>query len=190
MTGDPVSARLRSDPLMSSLVDRYRPFPKEPQGLFPSLLRAVVSQQISNRSARTIHARLKENVGLSPENLSSAPHAKLQRHGVSPRKSACIKALAELEVQGDLRKVQELPDQEIRQELLKVHGVGPWTVDMGLIFGLHRPDIWPLTDHGLRVGAVQVYGIRPDRTTLTALGDVFRPYRSYAAWYLWRSLEN
>jgi DNA-3-methyladenine glycosylase II len=184
-----VPRELVRDEVMRTLVTRYRPFPSVPQGIYAALLRAVIAQQISNQSARTILERLRTRIGVSPDEILRASIEDLRACGLSPRKAACIRRIAQMESTGEFRIPAYGCSAQLPQMLCNIPGVGPWTAEMVLVFGLHCPDIWPLSDHGLITAARSAYGV-DSRQELIHLGERFRPYRTHAAWYLWRSLEN
>ncbi len=179
-----VLALLGRDPVMARLIERHGPYRWGVHGVFPALLRAVVGQQVSNAAARAIFGRLAEAVGLAPERLLAAGEEALRSVGVSRAKARAILNLARLEVEGAFAGFTELPDAEVRRRLLAQKGVGPWTVDMVLIFGLGRLDVWPVRDLGLRQKVKALYGLE-DEAEVQALGERFAPYRSVAAHYLW-----
>src|SRR6266545_982052 len=118
----------------------------------------------------------------------------LRAVGLSASKTASIRDLAEKVTSGavQLDRVGRLPDDEIVRELTLVRGIGRWTAEMFLIFQLGRPDVWPVDDFGVRRGYAQLYGLpeMPKPKELEPLGDPFRPYRSYAAWYCWRATDT
>jgi len=179
-----VLARLGQDPIMARLIERHGPYRWGVHGVFPALLRAVVGQQVSNAAARAIFGRLVDAVGLAPERLLAAGEAGLRALGVSRAKARTILDLARLAARGAFADFATLSDAEVRRRLLGQKGVGPWTVDMVLIFGLGRLDVWPVRDLGLRQKATVLYGLK-DEAELQALGARFAPYRSVAAHYLW-----
>lgn len=177
------------DPTMDALVRRYRGFPRAPQGLYPALVRAIISQQISNKAASTIRAGLRQRIGLEPLQLIAASTDDLRSCGLPQRKLAALQQVARLEIAGELKALDEGSDASLVRELTALPGIGAWTAEMVLIFGLHRPDVWPTSDHGLRTAVHKLYHVS-SLTEVTNLGERFRPWRSYAAWYFWRSLEN
>lgn len=184
-----VRAVLTQDQAMSKLISQHPEFPAEPQGVYNALLRATIGQQISNRAAKTIRLRLTSQIGLSADQLFQAAEEDLRACGLSPRKVRTLKVVAESELQGRFRPLELADDLEFQQELIQLPGVGPWTAQMVLLFGLHRPDVWPIRDHGLKSAAASIYGVCVEEE-LIELGRRFRPFRSHAAWYLWRSLGN
>jgi DNA-3-methyladenine glycosylase II len=174
---------------MADLVARHIPPRFEPQRPFPSLVDAIVSQQISGKAAASIMARLKSLVPLRPAALVEADPRRLRRAGLSRAKVRYVRELARFASEGGLRGLDKLPDAAIIDRLTAVKGVGVWTAEMFLIFSLNRVDVWPVGDGGIQRAAVNLYGIKT-RKGLERLGERFRPVRTTAAWYLWRSLSD
>ena len=163
-----------------------------------SLARAIVSQQLSGKAADTIWGRF---VALYPGGrfprpaaIVATPDAALRGAGLSGAKTAAIKDLARHVVERKLvpRRLPALTDEEVAALLLPVRGIGPWSVHMFLMFALARPDVLPVGDLGIRKGMQRHFGLRklPDADRMTRLATPWRPYRSVAAWYMWRLLET
>jgi DNA-3-methyladenine glycosylase II len=195
---DPVHARrhlARRDPVLKRLMAHVGPctLRHEPDG-FAALVRSIISQQISTRAAASIHARLLQALGrrgLRPGALLALSDEELRGAGLSASKARSLRDLAE-KVHSravPLRRLPEMADEEVIERLLPVRGIGRWTAQMFLIFSLGRPDVLPVDDLGLRAGVRQVYGLPalPERAALTELAEPWRPYRSVATWYFWRS---
>lgn len=176
-------------PIMADLVARHRPPTIVPQPPFPALVDAIVSQQISGKAAASILARLAELVPIRPVTLARADLRRLRRAGLSRAKASYVRELARFAEAGGLRGLGRLSDAEVVERLVQVKGVGVWTAEMFLIFSLDRPDVWPVGDGGIQRAAERLYRVRA-RSRLQRLGERFRPYRTSAAWYLWRSLED
>ena len=185
---DSIPEPLLACPVMSVLVARHMPPTFKPQRPFPSLVDAIISQQISGKAAASILARLGSLVPIRPQALAEAELRRLRRAGLSRAKAVYVRELARFAVDGGLRGLGRLPDQAVVQRLTSVKGVGVWTAEMFLIFSLGRPDVWPVGDGGVQRAAMNLYGTK-DLKQLALLGDRFRPYRTHAAWYLWRSLS-
>ena len=191
---------LRRDPILATLIKRHGPC-----GLadalrvdhFSALVRAIIFQQLSTRAASTIHGRL---IALLPDGivtpyaLGSITEAQYRSVGVSRQKAMYLRDLCDKIAAGEIQLdgVEMLDDEEVIAALTKVKGIGRWTAEMFLMFRLHRPDVLPLGDLGILTAVQRVYGLRkrptPDR--LRKLGDAWKPYRSIACGYLWRSLDN
>jgi DNA-3-methyladenine glycosylase II len=174
---------------MADLVARHRPpvFPGERP--FPALVDAIVSQQISGKAAESIMNRLRELVPVRPAMLAVADLRRLRRAGLSRAKASYVRELARFAQAGGLRGLHRLSDEAVVERLTSVKGVGVWTAEMFLIFSLGRPDVWPVGDGGVQRAAMNLYGVK-NLKRLALLGDRFRPYRTHAAWYLWRSLST
>lgn len=182
-----------ADEAMQKLAAKHGPAPFAPHP-FPRrapyvvLLSSIVSQQLSGKAADTIWQRLSSRFALEPEVLCQARTEDLRAVGLSNAKARYVQDLSRFALEGGLLGIEHQPDPEVIRRLTQVRGIGVWTVQMFLMFGLGRPDVWPVLDLGIRKGALQLYGIS-EREALEELGERFRPYRSHAAWYLWRVLE-
>ncbi len=179
---------LARDPLMRGLMAQFA-FPTfELRPPFETLARSIVGQQLSGKAAESIWQRLIQPTPLEPLTLYQTPPETLRSLGLSRAKASYLIDLARFALEGKLADLDYRSDQELIAHLTQIRGVGVWTVQMYLMFGLARPDVWPVLDLGIRKGAQWVYGI-DSREGLLELGQRFQPFRSYAAWYLWRSLE-
>jgi len=168
--------------------------------LFFALARSISSQQLSGKAAATIFARVEaklaatEAASFSPAALALLPDAELRTAGLSGAKVRALRDLAARCESGELptlRAAARLSDGELVERLTRVRGIGKWSVEMLLIFRLGRPDVWPVDDLGVQEGARRTWKLpeRPTPKELTALGEKLAPYRSLAAWYLWRATE-
>ena len=159
-----------------------------------TLLRSVLGQQISVRAADPVWGRLMEALGAPEAGVVLASDAATVRAcGLSFRKIEYVQDLARRFADGriDPARWRGLADAEIVAELTETRGIGVWTVEMLLIFNLMRPDVWPVDDKGLQKAVALHYldGRVPPRQELIAIGERWRPWRSVATWYLWRSLD-
>ena len=171
-----------------------------PRGVnaYKTLVQAVAHQQLTGKAAKTILGRV---IALypgkkfpSPEDLLKTPDATLRAAGFSRAKVAAVKDIAAKTLSGVVpssRAMAKMSDLEIVERLTTIRGVGPWTVEMLLIFSLGRPDVLPATDYGVRKGFALTYRMRelPSPKDLLAYGERWKPHRSAAAWYLWRATE-
>ena len=194
------SRLLRRDPIMATLIRAHGPC-----GLadalrvdhLSALVRAIIFQQLSTKAASTIHGRF---LGLLPDGritaaaLTAVTDEQFRSVGVSRQKALYLRDLAE-KVNSravTLDNLEDLDDEAVITALTAVKGIGRWTAEMFLMFRLHRPDVLPVGDLGILTAVQKAYGLRkrptPDR--LRKLGDAWKPYRSIACWYLWRSLDN
>lgn len=194
------------DVKLRKLIDRIGPFrlePPAPLTPFAYLLRAIVYQQLSGKAAGTIHGRVQDLFRTrhpTPKALLATPSESLRAAGLSAAKTLAVLDLARHALDGtipDTRRLGRLEDSALIERLTKVRGVGPWTVEMLLIFYLGRPDVLPRSDLGIRQGYVRAIGRprRPDRFGLPQADEMsqraerWRPYRSIASWYLWRAMD-
>ena len=183
---DPVMARIMREHPKVFLARRGEPF--------LTLARAIVGQQISVKAAQSVWDRLAACVGdVTPQGVLARPRPRLRACGLSDRKTEYIADLAQHFVEGAIHEHRwpEMPDEEIIAELVAVRGIGRWTAEMFLIFNLLRPDVFPLDDLGLQKGIRVSYfkGRKVSLRTMKRLGETWRPWRSVATWYLWRSLD-
>ncbi len=163
---------------------------------FASLARAIAYQQLAGAAASAIWSRAVVAVGgeCSPESILGAGEATLRSAGLSGAKTAALMDLAGRELAGSLGlgRIGRLSDEAIVDRLVQVRGIGPWTAQMFLMFTLHRLDVWPVGDLGVRRGYSLAFGLAdmPAPAELEVAGERFRPYRSIAAWYCWRACEQ
>jgi len=161
---------------------------------FLTLARAIVGQQISVKAAQSVWDKLVLCVGeVTPQGVLARDRKLLRACGLSDRKTEYIADLAQHFANGSihLHRWPEMSDEQIIAELIQVRGIGRWTAEMFLIFNLLRPDVFPLDDLGLQKGIRFAYfRKRPvSLRTMRKLGESWRPWRSVATWYLWRSLD-
>jgi DNA-3-methyladenine glycosylase II len=191
----------QADPLLAQIIEQVGSckLQQEQQtgDLLFSLAESIIYQQLSGKAAGTIHRRFLELYPDKPlleaQDILNTPDEMLRGAGISRAKAVYLKDLAQ-KVLSDLPTLEELArleDEAIIQTLTQVKGIGRWTAQMLLIFRLHRWDVLPVDDLGVRAGAQRVYNLPelPDKKALANLGEQWKPYRTIAAWYLWRSLE-
>ena len=187
----------RADPVMRSIVRAVGPAELRPGARgdnFTTISRAIVGQQLSAKAAETIWNRLTalhpNGRRMRPEDVVAATDAALRATGMSKAKVSYVKDLAGRVVAGTLRLngLSRLDDERIIAELTAVRGIGRWTAEMFLIFKLGRPDVWPMDDLGIRNAVKRAYRIEPTKENLARVAEPWRPWRSVASWYLWRSL--
>lgn len=185
------------DPVLSNLVSlagvvKYRP--RNPDGPFGALARAIVFQQLAGRAAQAILGRVVAAAGghLTPEALSSTSDEALRAAGLSANKLASLRDLTVNVLNGtvDFTKFARQSDDAIIERLVGVRGIGRWTAEMFLMFELRRLDVWPVDDLGVRQGYGLAWGIDPPPAPkqLLGLGEPFRPYRSILARYCWEAV--
>jgi DNA-3-methyladenine glycosylase II len=161
---------------------------------FATLVRSIVGQQISVKAADSVWARLIAALpALTPATVLACATEQLRACGLSARKVEYVSDLAAHFDGGQIHSHRwpAMNDTEIIAELTAVRGIGVWTAEMFLIFNQLRPDVFPLDDIGLQKAVARHYlaGARPSRRQLADIGDRWRPWRSVATWYLWRSLD-
>ena len=200
MTPEAVEHLCRADKSLAQLIKKVGPCTMKLRRHTPfaALVTAVTYQQLNGTAARTI---LKRVLALypgkrfpSPEDILATPDERLRAAGLSRAKTAAIKDLAAKTVAGIVpgpRAITKLTNEEIIERLTTVRGVGPWTVEMLLMFTLGRTDVLPATDYGVRKGFAVTFGWKdlPTPKELLAYGERWRPHRTTASWYLWRALE-
>jgi DNA-3-methyladenine glycosylase II len=170
----------------------------DPDDHYGALVRAIVGQQLSVHAARAIYGRLTERFGGRPptpaEILAEDPEALRAAAGLSRAKVAFLRSLAEHVIFGEvkLERLEQLADDEVITELVAVKGLGTWSAQMFLMFHLERPDILPVGDLGIRRAIERAYALDhlPDAQEITQIAEPWRPYRTLACRYLWRSLHN
>ncbi|HQU43892.1 MAG TPA: DNA-3-methyladenine glycosylase [Pirellulales bacterium] len=190
-----------ADKRLGGIIERAGPFtlrPEKMQSPFQSLLKAIVYQQLSGKAAATILGRVQaispHRRGIQPQAILDAPDDVLRRAGMSRAKVLAVKDLAAKTLDGTvptLARLKKMNDDEIIAHLTSVRGVGRWTVEMLLIFRLGRPDVLPVADLGIRRGFMLTYRLQemPSPGELLRRGERWRPFRSVASWYLWRSVD-
>jgi 3-methyladenine DNA glycosylase/8-oxoguanine DNA glycosylase len=190
-----------NDAVLGALIDRVGPLALELKplnSLFETMLRLIVYQQLHGKAAATIHGRvlaeLTRHGGANPQALARISDARLRGAGLSANKLLAARDLAAKCLAGtvpSLKETRKLDDDELVARLTTVRGIGPWTVQMLLIFYLGRPDVMPVGDFAIRLGFKKLYKKRNDPTSEAILKHARRwqPYRSVASWYLWRSLD-
>lgn len=193
-----------ADPILGALIDAVGPDglgdsrDGRPDDHYGALLRAIVGQQLSTKAARTIYGRVTERYGgrtPTPEELIADDLDELRlAAGLSRAKASYLRSLAEHVVSGELEleRLDEMPDEEVAAELVAVKGLGQWTADMFLMFHLGRPDVLPVGDLGIRRAVERAYELpaMPNPAELAEIAEPWRPHRTLACRYLWRSLDN
>ena len=190
----------RVDPKLAAVIERVGPYRLEPRTdgtHFDALLRSIVFQQLSGKAAGTILRRVCDvygGAGPSPEQLLATSDETLRAAGLSRQKLSYVRSLAEHVRDGRLPEqgIETLDDQAVIEALIGVKGIGRWTAQMFLMFRLGRPDVLPELDLGVQKAMQRAYRMRalPTPKRVLEVGAKWAPYRSFASWYLWRSLDN
>src|SRR5690348_7829919 len=197
-----ISHLKRVDPVLAEVIDRVGPCRLEPrrEGThFDALVRSIVYQQLSGKAASTILGRVHALYGdrsPTPAELLATPDETLRAAGLSRQKLSYLKDLAAKVESGEVplasEHIDHLGDEEIIERLVRVKGIGRWTVHMFLIFRLGRPDVLPELDLGIQNAIRRAYRLRkqPGPKDVQRIGKSWTPHASVASWYLWRSLEG
>ena len=192
------------DPVLAAIIDAVGKLPSTRAGRperddhYGALVRSIVGQQLSVLAARAIYGRLTARFGGRPptpqELLADEPEELRAAAGLSRAKVGFLRSLAEHVLSGELElaRLDDLPDDEVIAELVAVKGLGEWTSHMFLMFHLGRPDVLAVGDLGVRRAIERAYGLDglPSAAEMEAIAEPWRPYRSLACRYLWRSLDN
>jgi len=196
------------DARLGTLIDRVGDFALRldpAPSPFESLLESILYQQLHGKAAATIHRRVREYFGgdPAPRALIDTPDEILRAAGVSGNKIKALKDLAAKTLDGTVpahAAIRKMPDADIVERLTEVRGIGPWTVEMLLIFRMGRPDVLPVTDYGVRKGYALTFMRLPKSRPVAAedlpkpdvvlkRGTRWKPFRSVASWYLWRACD-
>jgi DNA-3-methyladenine glycosylase II len=192
----------KSHPQMAELIRRSRRYEITPAVTvrpFDALAESIAYQQLNGKAAAIIWGRVRalypKTKWLDPAKVLAIPDEKLRGAGLSRSKTAAIKDLAAKTLDGTVpsgRALLRMSDDEIIARLTQVRGIGRWTVEMLLLFDLGRPDVWPVADYGVQKGFAKTFRKLklPTPKQLIKQGEKWRPYRSVAAWYFWRALDD
>ena len=194
----------RSDPVLAGVIEAVGRLPDSREGRpalddhYGALVRSIVNQQLSVLAARAIYGRLTDRFGGRPptptEILEQEPEELRTAVGLSRAKVGFLRSLAEHVLSGELEleRLDELDDEAVIAELVAVKGLGEWTAHMFLMFHLERPDVLAVGDLGIRRAIERAYELDslPQAAALEELAQPWRPYRTLACRYLWRSLAN
>ncbi|HSC29904.1 MAG TPA: hypothetical protein VLD67_21675 [Vicinamibacterales bacterium] len=191
---------MRRDPVLGGLIRQYGVCglaAAQRADHLTALVRAIVFQQLSTKAASTIYSRLIE---LMPDGQPEAARLallsdeQLRTAGISRQKAGYLRDLCARVASGalDLDGLERMDDEDVVRALVEVKGIGRWSAEMFLMFRLHRPDVLPVGDLGIVTAVQKAYRLRkrPTPSRLLSIGETWRPYRSVACWYLWRSLNN
>lgn len=184
---DKAEKQLKNDKYIAPLIKKWgrcsiRPIKKTQY--FEDLVEAIMSQQLSGAAAKTIFGNVKDLLGeILPKNILKTKDQKLRSVGLSWQKVSYVKDLAGRVESRELKlnTLNKLSNEEVIKQLTKVKGIGNWTAEMFLMFGLARPDVFPVDDLGIKKAMKNLRLKNSSR---------WKPYRTIASWYLWRSLEN
>jgi DNA-3-methyladenine glycosylase II len=187
----------QSDRVMAKLINNHGPctLAKRPFDLFHTLVVSIISQQLSAKVSDTIERRVAECIPhpFNAQDMICVPPERLREAGLSSRKVAYIQGLAERVNDGLLsyEALESKTNDEVMASLMEIPGIGRWTAEMFLIFGLKRPDVLALGDAGLQRAAKMLYPkASSNGNALEKVSERWKPYRSVASWYLWRHIDG
>jgi len=195
---DAIEHLKRHDKKLAKVIAR-NPIPKfTKRDSFEALVSAIIYQQLSGKAAGTILKRFLElypnTKHPTPAQVAKTADAKMRTAGVSGQKAKYLRDLAEKFLDGIIepKKFGKMSDEEIREHLIAVKGIGRWTADMFLMFTLHRPDVLPTGDLGIAKGIARVFGLKklPNPAQMERIATSWRPYATVASWYLWRAVDG
>ncbi|MEK7328303.1 MAG: DNA-3-methyladenine glycosylase 2 family protein [Chloroflexota bacterium] len=190
---------LRRSPYLAPLIAQHgKPTFRPTRNAFRALTESIIYQQLSGKAAATIFDRFLDIFPNrrfpAPARLLAVPLPRLRAAGLSTQKATYVLDLAVKFCDGTIqpRRFGQMSDEEISQHLIQVKGIGQWTADMFLMFGLNRPDVLPVGDLGIRNGFKKLYDLSdmPAADEMITLAEPWRPYRTVASWYLWRAAED
>ena len=188
---------IAADPVIAAIVKQvgaYRPRYATPD--FHNMARSIAYQQLHGKAAATIFGRLCAATGseaLTPQNVLALSIEQMRACGLSKQKLAYIRDLAEKTISGDVNfdQLPQMDDEDIIEHLTRVKGIGRWSAQMFLMFALKRPDVMPVVDLGINMAIKKAYNKRklPKPKQILKISEPWRPFRSVACWYLWRSVD-
>lgn len=187
----------KSDSVLARVIDRIDLPLREPEGnYFDSLVESIISQQLSIKASDTIYTRFKKlfkNERINPEEVLDIDSEAIRVTGISYQKISYIKDLAQKTIESGIvfEQFDIMTDEEIITELVKIKGIGRWTAEMFLMFSMGRLDVFSYGDLGLQNAIQRLYGLKekPTKEQAEALSEKWKPYRTLACRYLWKSLE-
>ncbi len=189
-----------ADPVLAKLIERAGPFAMQIRHMhnpFEALARNIIYQQLNITAAAAIHQRLLDLFGgrkLRPRDVLATDEEKLRGAGLSRAKLAALQDLSHKTLDGTvptLARLRRMRDEEIIERLTQVRGIGRWTAEMLLMFRLGRPDVLPVDDYAVRKGFQLTYGLAemPKPKAVATHGELWRPFRSVASWYMWEAVK-
>lgn len=201
MNDDAIRHLSTADPVLGELMAKVGPYnltPDRARSPFQALVQAVAHQQLNGKAANTILARFKalfpKRRFPSPAQVDAIDPDRIAGIGFSRAKASYVRGIARATLDGlvpSRSEIERMTDDEIVVRLTQIKGIGRWSVDMFLIFGLGRPDVLPIHDYGIHQGFAIAYGKRklPKPDQILKRGERWRPYRTTASWYLWRAVD-
>ena len=188
---------LQKDRIMKKIIQNVGPCTiRKIPNPFEALIDGIITQQISDSAGQAIALRFRQFFNgkfPTPEMILEFNEDELKSVGLSRMKSQYILDISQKVINGELnfKKFAKLEDEEIISELIKIRGIGRWTAEMYLIFGLGRKDIFPLGDLGLINGIKKIYSLNnPDISDIKNISNKWKPYRTFGTWYIWKGVKN
>lgn len=192
MTTDNPIAALKRDPTLAPVIETHGEVRLDPAAdTFERLVQSIISQQVSTASARAIRQRVFDRFEIAPEAILAADRDALEDAGLSSQKAEYIQnvAVAYTERGYSREYFSTMTNREVVDELTEIRGVGTWTAKMFLMFCLGREDVFPVEDLGIRKGMWRLFDEELSRTEMVERAEPWRPYRSTASLYLWRTVD-
>ena len=186
---------IKKDKRLGNIIKNYpKDFLFSKSDPFYTLARSIIGQQISVKAAQAVWDRFENKIKkVTPKNVANMHFMSIKSCGLSKQKIIYLKSLSDafLNKKINPKRWEKFTDEEVISELVTIKGVGRWTAEMFLIFNLCRPDIFPADDLGVIKGICHCYGLNYpiDKNTATRISSKWKPYRSVATWYFWRSLD-
>ena len=189
----------KTDPRFGTLIDEFgEPDFELQDNYFKSLVRSIIYQQLSGKSAFAIYSRYLQLFNStefpSPQQVIAIPDSHYTSIGLSRQKTCYIKEISQAFFNKEIvpENIPKLKDDEVRKQFIKIKGIGPWTIDMFLMFALNRPDILPVNDLGIQKGFKLFFRLNelPDEKFMVEKAKNWRPFRTIACWYLWKLVDD
>jgi DNA-3-methyladenine glycosylase II len=185
-----------SDPVLAAVIEAVGPYkPRYAPPTFENMARSIAYQQLHGKAAATIFGRLLTACDscLTPQSVLALSIEQMRACGLSKQKLSYIRDLAEKTISGDVNfeQLPDMDDEDVIEHLTRVKGIGRWSAQMFLMFALRRPDVMPTVDLGINMAIKRAYRKRqvPKPPQILKLSEPWRPFRSAACWYLWRSVD-
>ena len=182
-----------NDIILSGIINKFDDLELISRGdIFFTLIRSIIGQQISVKAASTVWSRFTKKVGeITPKNILSVDFEDLRSCGLTQKKTEYVIGISESWHEYSLFDWNKMDDEEVIEKLIKLRGVGKWTAEMILIFTLLRPDVFPIGDIGMIRGIEKSYnsGVRMSNEELYALSEKWKPWRTVACCYMWRTVD-
>ena len=189
----------KTEPRFGTLIDEFgEPDFELQDNYFKALVRSIIYQQLSGKSAFAIYSRYLQLFNStefpSPQQVIAIPDSHYTSIGLSRQKTCYIKEIAQAFSNKEIvpENIPKLKDDEVRKQFIKIKGIGPWTIDMFLMFTLNRPDILPVNDLGIQKGFKLFFRLNelPDEKFMVEKAKKWKPFRTIACWYLWKLVDD